>query len=124
MSKVKAGDLLFRIDPEPYQLQIAEAKAAIASAQANVTALANSADLSGADIAAAREDIAFAKSRFERQRELMKRGFTTKADYDAAEHAVAQARRRAAPGRRPGRLKPARSWHRAARYRARTRKSP
>lgn len=90
-AQVKAGDLLFRIDPEPYQLQIAQANAAIASAQANVTALANSADLSGADIAAAREDIAFAKSRFARQEELMKRGFTTKADYDAAQHAVAQA---------------------------------
>ncbi|WP_328598113.1 HlyD family secretion protein [Croceibacterium salegens] len=89
--QVNAGDLLFRIDPEPYQLQIAQANAAIASAQANVTALANSADLSGADISAAREDIAFAKSKFERQQELMKRGFTTKADYDAAEHAVAQA---------------------------------
>jgi membrane fusion protein (multidrug efflux system) len=89
--EVAAGDLLFRIDSEPYELQIAQANAAIASAQANVTALASSADLSGADIAAAREDIAFAQSRFERQRELMARGFTTKADYDAARHAVAQA---------------------------------
>src|SRR5690606_5199068 len=67
--QVAAGDLLFRIDPEPYALQIAQANAAIASAQANVTALANSADLSGADIAAAREDIAFAQSRFQRQAE-------------------------------------------------------
>ncbi len=88
---VKAGDLLFRIDPEPYELQIAQANAAIANAQANVTALANSADLSGADISAAREDIAFAQSRFRRQQELMDRGFTTKADYDAAQHAVSQA---------------------------------
>ena len=38
--QVAAGDLLFRIDPEPYELQIAQANAAIASAQANVTALA------------------------------------------------------------------------------------
>ena len=28
--QVKAGDLLFRIDPEPFQLQIAQADAAIA----------------------------------------------------------------------------------------------
>ena len=81
--QVAAGDLLFRIDPEPYELQIAQANAAIANAQANVTALANSADLSGADIAAAREDTAFARSRFQRQAELMQRGFTTNADYDA-----------------------------------------
>lgn len=90
--QVQAGDLLFRIDAEPYQLQLREAEAAIASAQANVTALANSADLSGADIAAAKEAIAFAETRFRRQQELLERGFTTRADYDAAEHAVQQAR--------------------------------
>lgn len=88
---VKAGDLLFRIDPEPYQLQMAQADAAIAAAQANVTALANASELSGADIAAARESIAFARSNLVRQEALWKRGFTTKASYDAAAHAVAQA---------------------------------
>ncbi len=49
-------------------------------------------DLSGADIGAAREDIGFAQSRLERQKALWARGFTTKADYDAAQHAVAQAK--------------------------------
>jgi membrane fusion protein (multidrug efflux system) len=89
--RVAAGQLLFRIDPEPYQLEIARADASIANAQASVTALENSSDLSGADISAAREDIAFARSRLERQQALWERGFTTKADYDAARHAVAQA---------------------------------
>lgn len=88
---VKAGDLLFRIDPEPYQLQIGQADAAIASAQANVVALSSASELSGADIAAARESIAFAQSNFSRQQALMQRGFTTKAAYDAAQHAVQQA---------------------------------
>jgi membrane fusion protein (multidrug efflux system) len=89
---VKAGDLLFRIDPEPYSLQIAEADAAIATAQANVTALSHASELTGADIAAAREDIAFAQATLERQKALWDRGFTTKASYEAAQHAVAQAR--------------------------------
>jgi len=88
---VKAGDLLFRIDPEPYSLQIAESNAAIAMAQANVTALSNASDLSGADIARARETIAFTQSALDRQDALWKRGFTTKADREAAQHAVAQA---------------------------------
>ena len=87
---VKAGDLLYRIDPQPFQIQLDQATAAIAAAQANVTALANSADLSGADIAKAREDIAFAQSNFQRQQQLWKQGFTTKAAYDAARHAVEQ----------------------------------
>jgi membrane fusion protein (multidrug efflux system) len=89
---VKAGDLLFRIDPEPYKLQIAEADAAIATAQANVTALSNATELTGADISAAREDIAFAQATLNRQEALWRRGFTTRADYEAAQHAVAQAR--------------------------------
>ncbi|QGN55900.1 HlyD family secretion protein [Novosphingobium sp. Gsoil 351] len=90
--QVKAGDLLFTVDPEPYRIQIAQADAAIASAQANATALANSSELSGADVAAAREDIGFTQASFERQRALWQRGFTTKAAYDAAQHQVAQAR--------------------------------
>jgi membrane fusion protein (multidrug efflux system) len=89
--RVRAGDLLFRIDPEPYDVEIARADAAIASAQANLTALEHDSDLSGADIGAAREDIAYARSRLERQEALWERGFTTKADLDAARHAVAQA---------------------------------
>jgi membrane fusion protein, multidrug efflux system len=89
---VKAGDLLFRVDPEPYRLQIAEADAAIAIAQANVTAMSNASELTGADIAAAREDIAFAQATLSRQEALWRRGFTTKADFEAAQHAVAQAR--------------------------------
>jgi len=86
---VKAGDLLFRIDPEPYELDMAQADAAIATAQADVTALGNDAALAGAEISAAQEDIAFARSKLERQEALWERGFTTKADLDAARHAVA-----------------------------------
>ena len=89
---VKAGDLLFRIDPEPYRLQIAQADAAIATAQANITALSNSADLSGADISAAREDIAFAQANFARMDALYRKGFLTKTEHDASSHAVSQAR--------------------------------
>lgn len=89
---VHKGDLLFIIDPEPFRLQIQQADAQIALAQANVTALENSSDLSGADIAGAREDIAFAQATLGRQQALWNRGFTTKADYQAAQHAVSQAR--------------------------------
>ena len=46
--QVRAGDLLFRVDPEPYRIQIAQADAAIAKAQADQMALANSSELSGA----------------------------------------------------------------------------
>lgn len=86
--QVKAGDLLFRIDPEPFRLQIAQADAAIASAQASEIAAASSSALSGADISAARENIAFARTNLVRQEALWKKGFTTKAAFDAAQHQV------------------------------------
>ncbi|WP_374405363.1 HlyD family secretion protein [Pelagerythrobacter sp.] len=89
---VSPGQLLFRIDPEPYRLEIAQANAAIAEAQANVTALSNSSDLSGASIAAAREDIAFAQANFARKDALFEKGFLTKTEHDASRHAVQQAR--------------------------------
>jgi len=90
--KVTKGQLLFRIDEQPYQVQIAEANAAIAQAQASRTALGSDADLSGASISAAKEDIAFAEANFARKDELYKRGFLTKTEHDAAQHQVNQAR--------------------------------
>ena len=86
---VNAGDLLFRIDPQPFQLQLAQADAAIATAQASQTALQSDSALSGADASAAREQIAFAQSNLARQEALWKKGFTTKAAYQAAQHQVA-----------------------------------
>ncbi|MFM5884038.1 MAG: HlyD family secretion protein [Novosphingobium sp.] len=88
---VNAGDLLFRIDAEPFQLQIAQADAAIATAQANQIAAANSSALSGADISAAQENIGYARSNLSRQEALWKKGFTTKAAYEAAQHSVSMA---------------------------------
>lgn len=89
---VETGQLLFRIDPEPYRIQIAEAQAAIAEAQANVIALSNSPEFAGVDIAASREEIAFAQAKFDRVAALRGRGFSTKADYDAAEYSLAIAK--------------------------------
>jgi len=91
---VNAGQLLFRIDGEPYRLSVAEATAAIDAAEVEVGNLSASANTSNVDIAAAREDVAFAQVNFERQAALMQKGFTTKAAYDASRHAVAQARER------------------------------
>ncbi|MBL8648833.1 MAG: HlyD family secretion protein [Sphingopyxis sp.] len=91
---VVAGQLLFRIDGEPYRLNVAQATAAIDAAEVEVGNLSASANTSTVDIAAAREDVKFAEVTFGRQAALMEKGFTTKAAYDAARHAVSQARER------------------------------
>jgi len=94
--RVKAGDLLFRIDPEPYRIAIAEANAEIARAQANVTTLELTANTMGADIETARRAVAFAQANLDRERALMTRGFNTRARMDAAESALNEARGRLA----------------------------
>jgi membrane fusion protein (multidrug efflux system) len=89
---VKAGDLLFRIDPEPYRIALAQADAAIANAQVQVTTMRASYAGTDADIQAARDRIAAAQEDYARQKALMDRGFTTRARYEQALHAVEQAR--------------------------------
>lgn len=93
---VKQGDLLFRIDPEPYQLAAAQADATIASAQVRLTTLQTDYSTSGVDIASAREDVGFFTKEYDRQSKLMQTGFTTKARLQEAEHALSEARSRLA----------------------------
>ncbi|VVT07161.1 Secretion protein HlyD [Sphingomonas sp. EC-HK361] len=91
---VKAGDLLFRIDPEPYRIALEQQDAALATARVQVSTLATDTGSAAADIASARADIALAQATYDRQAALMKRGFTTKASFDAASHEVAAAKAR------------------------------
>ncbi len=89
--QVKAGDLLFRIDPEPYRVALAQADAQIAAAQVNLGELSSKYHGTAADIDKARADVGFARKEYDRQRELIATGFTTKARLDAASHALAVA---------------------------------
>ena len=93
---VNAGDLLFRIDPEPYRIAIEQADAAIAAAQVRVSALETEFQTTGIDIDSAREDVAFYEKEYQRQSSLMQDGFTTRARLQAAEHALSDARSRVA----------------------------
>ena len=96
---VKAGDVLFRIDPDPYRIAVAQADASIANAQVQVTSL--QADYAGtsADIQAAGDAIANAQEDYERQAALMKQGFTTRARLQQSQHALEQARAQLANAR-------------------------
>jgi membrane fusion protein, multidrug efflux system len=94
--RVKAGDLLFRIDPEPFKLSVAQANASIANAQVQVIGLRTNLQGSSIDIASAREDVAFFEKEYRRQSELMQSGFTTKARLQSAEHALSEARSKVA----------------------------
>ena len=93
---VKEGDLLFRIDPEPYRIAIEQANAAIAAAQVRVSGLETEFQTTGVDIDSAREDVAFYEKEYQRQSSLMQAGFTKRARLQAAEHALSDARSRVA----------------------------
>jgi membrane fusion protein (multidrug efflux system) len=97
--RVKRGDLLFRIDPRPYRIALAQAEAQLAAAQVSVNKLQAETAGTGADIAGAAANLEFAQKAFGRQAELLKRGFTTRARYDEATHAVQEARERLANAR-------------------------
>jgi len=96
---VKAGDVLFVIDPEPYRIALEQANAAIASAKVDVSTKATDTGSAAADIESANADIALAQATWQRQDALWKKGFTTKAALDAAQHEVLAAKARLATAR-------------------------
>ena len=89
---VNAGDLLFRIDPAPFRIAIAQADAAIADAQVKVVGLQTDLGSTGVDIAGATEDVKFYQAQYERAAALMARGFSTRAQIEASQHDLADAR--------------------------------
>ncbi|HEX8641027.1 MAG TPA: HlyD family secretion protein [Allosphingosinicella sp.] len=96
---VRKGELLFRIDPRPYRIALAEAEAQIAAAEVQVTELSTRSAGTVADIHGAEANLDFAQRNFERYAELLRRGFTTRAQYDQALHDVQEARERLANAR-------------------------
>jgi len=90
--RVKAGDLLFRIDPDPYRIAVQQANAAVSNAEVEVATLQSSYRGTNADIQAAQDQILAAQQDYDRQAALMRQGFTTRARLQQSEHALQQAR--------------------------------
>ena len=113
--QVKRGDVLFRIDPAPFQVALEQAQAQLAAARLQTTQLRTQAAGTGADITGAQANLAIKQNALSRQSTLLKQGFTTRADYEdalnevrTAETQLADARARAAnasaaiaPGEQP-----------------------
>lgn len=90
--RVRKGQLLYRIDPEPFRIALAEAEAALASARLQVAQLRQAYSGKGADVTGKREAVAYAEIDLKRQSDLLRDGFTTRARAEQASHALAQAR--------------------------------
>ena len=87
--QVKKGDLLFRLDPVPFRIALMEAEAAVGNAQLTVAQLQSTYHAKQADTQKSVSDVTLARDTFRRQQELLARGFTTRANYDAAKAALA-----------------------------------
>jgi membrane fusion protein (multidrug efflux system) len=81
---VKRGDLLFRIDPAPFQVALEQAEAQLSAAELQTHQLRTQAAGTGGDIVGARADLEIQRRALSRQSALLNRGFTTRADYDDA----------------------------------------
>jgi membrane fusion protein (multidrug efflux system) len=83
--RVKAGDLLFRIDPEPYRIALAEADASLASARLQVEQYRAAYQEALAAVKAATQANDYAQKSLQRQEDLLGKGVTTAAAFDQAQ---------------------------------------
>ncbi len=88
---VKKGDLLVRLDPTPYKIALMQADAAVGNAEISISQMQSAFHAKEADTLKSASDVSLARDTFKRQQELIARGFTTRASYDAAKAGLAAA---------------------------------
>jgi len=88
---VKAGDILFQIDDEPYKIALNSADAALAQARLEVQQLRAAYRTAVAKLKAARSTAEVRHRALDRSQDLAKKGYATPADLDQAQLAATQA---------------------------------
>lgn len=76
------GDVLFRLDPTPYQYVVDRRKAALAEAEQNVKELKAQLDQAGATTERANSEVKLAQANYDRQSELFSKQVIAKATFD------------------------------------------
>ena len=92
--EVPAGQLLFRIDPAPFEVAVARADAQLANVRTEVETLRAEHRVALAEAAEAEERIRFLMVQLERQRRLRERGMVREEAYDEARYNLDAARAR------------------------------
>ena len=90
---VESSQPLFEVDPEPFGIAIAAAEAEMAAVEQEVAGLRALYRQGEAEIRADEEDIRYLTVELSRQQELVDQGAGTQSKLDAAEHALAAAKR-------------------------------
>ncbi len=88
---VKKGDLLIVIDPNDYEVKLAQAKAKLAEAKASlnisekdITKSESGLEESGHDVVSTKSKLDFAQKDFKRYSSMYKEGITSKQEYDSS----------------------------------------
>jgi membrane fusion protein (multidrug efflux system) len=97
---VKAGDVLFQVDPEPYQIAVAEAEAELAETRLDVGSLQAKLDMKRSELASASSDVDYQQSEFARYSKLSQSNTISRAKMEEVEHRLTEARNRVATARR------------------------
>ncbi len=96
---LKQGDVLFRIDPKPYEYLVNQKKAMLAEAEQNVGQLKASLDQATASAERANAQFALAQQNYDRQSELFQKGVIAKATLETFERNLETARQSLAAAR-------------------------
>jgi multidrug resistance efflux pump len=93
---LEAGDVLFKIDPKPYEYTVAEKKAGLADAEASVAQLKASVDQASAATGKAKAQLALAQENYDRQSTLFQKNVVAQATLDTAQRNLDAAKQAAA----------------------------
>ena len=81
---LEAGEVLFKIDPKPYEYTVAEKKAGLADAEANVAQLKGSVDQASAATAKAKAQLQLAQENYDSQATLFQKNVVAQVALDTA----------------------------------------
>jgi membrane fusion protein, multidrug efflux system len=95
LQPVKAGDLLFQVDPEPYQLAVTQAEAAVSAARIQVEGMKAALAQAEAQATLAADDATYQADELARQQALSGKGVASTSSLDEKRHASQQAQEKA-----------------------------
>lgn len=81
---LKQGDVLFKLDPQPYQFAVNQKKAVLAEAEQNVRQLGAQLDQASAEAQKSKAQLDLAQQTFERQADLLEKKVISQAAFDTA----------------------------------------
>ena len=94
--RVHRGDVLFRLDDQPYVIAVQAAEAKLGTTRLQLTSGKSTYRQQQAGLRSAQDTLAYQEKEFARQKNLLASGISSQAQFDQAQHAVDTARQQLA----------------------------